>query len=369
MHLETRVVKEDRRHTINLLADGRQVSTLVVWDLLMWIRGSQVRMGGIGGVETTPGERNKGYSRKLMEEALAYMTGIGQDVSLLFGIPDFYHKVGYTPCMGETTMRTATRDAEAASAGSPPARLRPMRPDDHAFVVSVYNDTNRMRPGPVARDEQHLLPAGWGRWNLGPATPFILEDPQGQRLGYTALLDRKTETTVIEVAATDHRAYPRLLGELARVAVERRCGHILFHAPADHPFGALLKRCGCEVRTVWPRTGEGMMRILQQGSLLGRLEEPLALRLAHSAFRGARVAMRIDTDLGRDRLVLGPRGGSDLTAGVTLSSSALIQIIMGYRDAADVLGDPDARSEGDALALLEAMFGGQTPYVWTTDYF
>ena len=87
--------------------------------------------------------------------------------------------------MAETTLRTATRDAEAACAGCRPARLRPMRADDLAFVVDLYNDTNRMRPGPVVRDAAHLRLGDWGRWNLGPATPHVLEDPAGQRLGYS----------------------------------------------------------------------------------------------------------------------------------------------------------------------------------------
>ena len=75
MTVETRIASEDRKHVIELLSDGRKVSSLVVWDFEMWMRGSRVTMGGIGGVETSPAERGKGYARRLMEAAIAHMAG------------------------------------------------------------------------------------------------------------------------------------------------------------------------------------------------------------------------------------------------------------------------------------------------------
>jgi hypothetical protein len=369
MTIETRITSEDRKHAIELLADGRTASSLVVWDFEMWVRGSRVGMGGIGGVETSPAERNKGYARKLMEAAIAHMTGRGQAVSLLIGIPDFYHKLGYVPCMAETTLRTATRDAEAAGAGCRPARLRPLRADDLGYVVDLYHETNRMRPGPLVRDAARQRTGDWGRWNLGPATPYVLEDTAGLRLGYTAFLDRCTEATVVEVAARGREGYRGLLAELARAAVERRCGHLVVHAPPDHPFAALLKRCGCETRTLWPRNGEAMIRILHQDAFLGSLAESFERGLAQSALHGARVALRIETELGVERLALGPAGGREVTAGVTLSSSSLAQLLMGYRAVEDVIDDPGAHVEGEAATVLAAMVAGPTPYLWASDYF
>ena len=153
------------------------------------------------------------------------------------------------------------------------------------------------------------------------------------------------------------------------MAVERRCGHLVVHAPPDHPFAALLKRCGCETRTVWPRNSEAMIRILHQDTFLRALAGSFEGGLGLSALAGTRVSLRIETELGVERLALGPAGGRAVAAGVTLPSSSLAQLVMGYRTAADVFEDPGVRVEGEAAAVLAAMCGGETPYLWATDYF
>ena len=59
-------------------------------------------MGGIAGVDTNEEHRNKGYSRRVMEDCTAFMTENGFDVAMLFGIPNFYPKFGYATVIPET---------------------------------------------------------------------------------------------------------------------------------------------------------------------------------------------------------------------------------------------------------------------------
>jgi predicted acetyltransferase len=68
-------------------------------DLPMRIGDAVIRMAGIGDVYTEREHRMKGYMRYLYEDTLTYMTEEGYDVSMLFGIPDFYTKFGYAVCL------------------------------------------------------------------------------------------------------------------------------------------------------------------------------------------------------------------------------------------------------------------------------
>jgi hypothetical protein len=43
--------------------------------------------------------------------------------------------------------------------------------------------------------------------------------------------------------------------------------------------------------------------------------------------------------------------------------------MVGYRNAADVLAEPDVVSGGEARVVLDVLFGGLSPYVWKADRF
>ncbi len=369
MGIEVATAVEGRRHMRDLLVEGRPVSHVVVHDRATWTQGVQVRMGGLGGVRTDAEHRMKGNSRRLLDDTVRYMTDLGQDVAVLFGIQDFYSKFGFAPCLVDSTVRVATRDAESAAAMALLGRARPARPDDYPFILDLYEEANRHRAGPVVREAQHFRGFHWGTLNLGSAAAFVLDGPGDERLAYAAYLDRSTEVRVVEVEAASRRAFPGLLRKLSHMAIERRCAYVELQMPPDHSFAGFLKRCGCRVEAAYPRMGGGMMRVLNQDSLLAKLAPALTSRLAQSRFQGARILLQVETDLGSSRLCLGPEGGHDLPVTVSLCQSALMQLIMGYRDAADVLEDPHAQSEGEAEAVLDVLFGRQFPYVWQADRF
>ena len=52
----------------------------------------------------------------------------GFDVSMLFGIPNFYPKFGYATCMAQPKVSIKTRDAELANARALPLQAPPVSP-------------------------------------------------------------------------------------------------------------------------------------------------------------------------------------------------------------------------------------------------
>jgi predicted acetyltransferase len=187
----------DKGHTkIELLVDetvGRQgparASSLILFDLKMRIGDVPVRCGGIGGVTTEVAYREKGYSRRVLEDSTAFMKESGYHLGALFGIPDYYSKFGYVSAFVSSESSVDTRDAEAVSARHRAAvaryKVRDFCPEDAPAVIGLYDTLTARRTGTVVRDPikwQSLRPRGGWSPRMGT---FVLLD--GDRIvGYAA---------------------------------------------------------------------------------------------------------------------------------------------------------------------------------------
>jgi predicted acetyltransferase len=367
---EIRTTVKGRWHLREVVRDGHSISRVSVPDHRTRLLGVTVRMGGIGGVETNREHRMQGHSRRLLTDTVAYMTDLGQDVSMLWGISDFYDKFGFSPFMAEHTVRVATRDAERITDGAAGCAGRPMEPADAEFVVHLYNSDNALRPASLVRD-----PAGFHGFRKGSdyrrrAAGRVFEDDAGRPVGYAVADDSQTDVHVVEAAAVDPRFFPCMLQHFARLAVDRRCGDLALQAPPDHPLARYCVRCGATVRSVYPRMGNGMMRILNQGPLFGKLTPALEARLTQGRFAQSPLALTLETDLDTTDLQLNRSAeGDELVVRASLPQGKLMQLLVGYRRADDVLADPDVESWGPAQDVLDLLFAGQVPYVWQTDRF
>ncbi len=132
--------------SIKLFLGGKEVSHLYVHDLEVRIGGSIVRVGGIGGVWTHEEYRRRGFARKVLEDALDYMREEGYDLSLLFGIPDFYHRFGYAPVLPEYSLSLREEDLPK----DVPA-FRDYGEKGRDVVLDMYNENNHWRTGSVVR--------------------------------------------------------------------------------------------------------------------------------------------------------------------------------------------------------------------------
>ncbi len=76
-------------------ADGSPVAMVRVCDRTMRLGAALVRVAGIGDVCTLPTLRKRGLLRTLFTHVNQFMRDEGYDLSLLFGIPNFYTKFGF----------------------------------------------------------------------------------------------------------------------------------------------------------------------------------------------------------------------------------------------------------------------------------
>jgi predicted acetyltransferase len=373
--VDIRTYDRGRGHKRELWVQDQAVAWLEIIDHQMRIGSAQVRMAGIGGVETCREHRKKGYMRELMEDSLVYMVEQGYDVSMLFGISDFYPKFGYAACLPSHKLVVQTRDAEDAGRYAATYTMRRIQGSDMEAVLELYNGNNADRTCSVVRSVECFptFPKGSSYWGDGAsADGFVLEDG-GQLVAYAVFDKSRRVVNAIEVESVDPHIYPTLLYELARMAIDQRCGHITLFMPPDHPFTEYAQRYGGEWTSEYPKNGGGMMRIVNQGTLFQKIGSELERRAVacRSELSGA---MTIRTDIGTTTLRLADgalrvEAGGQAAISVELSQDKLMQLVAGYRRARDVLNDPGVRLRGDVEPILDALFPKGHPYVWLADLF
>ncbi len=372
--MEIRTIDQGRHHKRELLIDDQVASWLWVIDYQMYIGAAQVRMAGIGGVKTRKAYRKKGYMRALFDDTVRYMIERGDDVSMLFGIPNFYTKFGYAVCLPVYRQVVQTRDAEAAGQLSCHTTTG-LQTADMGAVCDLYNAHNAGRTCALHRFPQDFTRFAKGtRWGH-PAEAMAIKDPAGKLLAYAAFDRDERAVNVVEVAAVDDRLFPTLLYAFAGQAIARRCGEITLYHPPDHPFAEFVQRFGCRWEVDCRRFGGGMMRILNLGTLFERVQPELARRSEASPLRGE-ADLSIVTGLGavtlhvaRGRVEVGPMGRTPEPLAIELSQDKLIQLMVGYRRARDVLNEDGVKVTGNILPWLDMLFPRGHPYVWLADHF
>lgn len=373
MEIKTR--DEGRDHIRELWLDNEtKACWLHVIDYPMRIGSVVVSMAGIGGVWTAAEHRMKGYMRVLFEDTVRYMTEQGYEVSLLFGIENFYHKYGYATCLSRYTCKVATRDAEAAGVLAQSFTTRPIEAADMPAVLALYDERNATRSGSIVRSIDDFPAFRKGTWYDTSAETQLWEDKTGALLAY-AVWDRvRYDVKVSEIEAIDESLYPTLLYALAEQAVAKRCETIELHLPPDHSFAEYVKRYGAEWKIEHPRFSDGMMRILNLQPLFEKLLPELARRLSESRLAGYTGKLSLKTDLGAlglrfedGQVRLDEKVDAELS--LALSQDRLTQLVMGYRSVRDMLNDPEVAMQGDARPLLDALFPLQNGFTWASDHF
>ena len=372
--MEIRTKDEGRQHIREIMVEEEAVARVIITDYDIRFGAAQVRMAGVGGVYTHRKHRMKGYMRQLMADSVTYMIERGYDVSMLFGIPDFYTKFGYIACLPFFKCKVSTRDAEEAQKDAQPYPVRPSEAADMPTVLDLYHANNADRVCSIVRDPEQFTRFPKGSWYDASASGLLWHDSQGKLVAYAALNKSRYEVKVIEVEAVDRRLFPTLMYEFAKMAIERRCGDIAFYMPPDHLFAEFAQRYGCKWKSEYPKNGGGMMRILNLDAFFAKVCPELSRRLAHSLLRKYTGTLQIETDLGTVTLAIDQDGVKLASprwvdAVLEVPQDKLIQWMVGYRRTEDVLYDPDVTAPERIVPLLDALFPKGIPYVWSADHF
>ncbi len=365
-----------REHTRIALADAEMVGALRLLPLTLRIGRARLKAVGVGWVSTPPAQRNKGVCRALMNDALDYTRDSGAAFSLLYGIPNLYHRFGYVTMLPEYSVVVELRAVDTTLV--PPFRVRPVTKDDISALMRIHEAHEARASCSIVRTAAHYRSQFI---SAAPKTPYwcdwasaqALLDGRGKIVAYFMPQTAAAELHIKELGVTDRTSCAALLHAATITAREAGLGSVRFHVPPYHPFARYLEECDSVHQARHFANREGMMALtdleaclnamlpewkeqMQRKGLNG-LPGECTLVVSNAACRviSDNSGLRIEKGMGRNRIAL---DGQDF-----------VRLVTGYTHAEDVLTQKTPRLKGDARRFALALFPKRTPFIWPIDHF
>lgn len=368
--MEIKLEKQDRATKITLFVEGEPVSHLWVIDYEMRIGSSVVRMGGIAGVWTEEKHRLKGYASRVLNHSIGFMKEEGYDVSLLFGIPNFYHRFGYATVLPSYIAQLETNNIPSFEARF---QTEPYNLKFREALLDIYNHHNSARTGTLVRSLQKWETFTHGSGWSSKALAYILRD--GEEVVAYVVEDAEGEPFVIELGykTPSFDIFSSLLSQIKSYARERKSPIVRLSLPPDDPFMEFCQRYELKLTIEFPSNRDGMGRIINLATLFSKIQKTLEERLEYNSLEGV---LTIKTDISDISLDIRKTSLSlcelptHPTWELMIPQHKLMQLIMGYRSIEDLLIDDDVSLKGaQAVPLLKRLFPRGFPCLWLPDRF
>ena len=357
---------------VAVAAAGAEVARLRVLDRQMRLGVAWVRIGAIAGVKTKPRHRGQGYARELMRATVDHMRENGYDASILFGIPNFYHRFGYAPVMPDKSVVRIKTAAGEALAGT--LAVREAQATDGEALLAIYNAANVERTGTLERKE-----SSFSRWldddddwwqeerrivvaeDGGRPVAYALADPEW-------LFESEWNMRPYEIGVLPECIGPgtaSLIRALAAEAAARRDEWLTIEMPADSPLLGVLRPVGFTQEIAYAQNQGGMGRIANLDGLTLALKDTLAKRMRKSGLAGqvGKIEFTCDTERAEIEFDAGP------ALSIKLPQQHLLQLLMGYRSIAELRQEFPACVDDQVVEVVDTLFPPGHPYMWRLDHF
>lgn len=327
-----------------------------------------LRIGGIGGVCTEPSFRNQGYNKMLMKHCVKCMEQIGLDISLLDGIPNYYHRYGYAEVMPNYQVSIPS---EKSLSQKVDYTVRRFKSYDLNSISTIYQNEFSIITGTQVRSEDY-----WN-WHISNSPEIMVaEDTNHTVQAYIWLkLDKKVK--IIEAGGQNVAAITSLLNFVGQEAQKRFQAEIGGHLHPQQPFARLaLPRCNGSIATRYVTSGGWMGRMIHLQNPLKKLEAEFTRRLMASDFNHWSGCIQFETDLG-DLLVEIEDGHFKVVqkqdkkdfSQCKLSQTTLSQMIFGYISIEDLINQQQLTVADNLIPLLAALFPNRPGYISIPDHF
>ena len=340
------------------LVDGELATHCGLFDYRIRIGSARVKVAGVGGVMTAKKHRRRGLMADTMNSCTDGMYDAGYDMSILYGIGDFYHRFGYVRAWPARvyyveTSHLPTEYALPKSVRFPPGVMRELD--------TLYNREKTSLTGTAVRAtwDRNPIPAEWrGYYWLGDS---------GKPSGYLVVQARKDVVRHVD-SAGDPVGSLRILGRLARVRKLKEVEFPRLHH--NSRMARTLRQGNVRVELRYCTSGRAMVRTVNLQSTLAKMAGELSRRLGGSTMNAWRGKLLVG-DSRRKAILSINRSSVDVMDAIGVKGRDFKHSIIGDDEIAQLLigtAAPDEtieaggiRLRGDARSLAQAMFPAQAP--------
>jgi len=339
---------------------GSLISYMRAAPRTIWIGSSRVKMGGIAEVCTHPRYRKMGIATRLLRDIILLMKDSGYPVSMLYGNPAFYGKIGWERC-------SIVHELRVSRASLPPPsgdRLREYEDRDLPGVMSLYDGTYSGRSCAMVRNSLH-----WTGRVLRRTKVKVLDDGKayaGVELRYRNEGEYSRKVLYVQEAGyVDQDAAHGLVSALADLG---EFDLLEYHGVPGDAMLSALSIPGASINIGWG----GMFRVNDAWATLNSLPEPVQA--------GGSLVLRVrDGVVGQNngQFTLHSRGdGMEVERGggarewIELDIGALSQLVPGlFTPSQLALRGRIGYSSARALEIGDGIFPRRHPFQPTIDHF
>ncbi len=356
-----------REHTRIALWHGELAGSLRMNTETIRLGEARLKTGGFGWVTTEPRHRQKGVCRALVLETLDYMRRHGYHVSLLFGIPNFYHRFGFATALADYAITVELE--EAATIPHLTHQLRDAKPGDIPAIQRIHNANDADVACSAIRTCAHLT----NKWTHLAKTVRVLANDQGKVVAYFMARKEGARLAVDEAGVSEPGLCEAVLAACARKATDEMVGRMQFLLPPTHPLARFLLQYKSTHEMRVTHDEGGMLAFINLGETLESMTPEWERLVAASSLRDARAEVTFLID-GEEYRVRAHCGAVDVAATsgrnrVSFTAVELMYLVTGCRHVEDILASRRRILSSETRDFLGAIFPSRAPYIWTFDRF
>ena len=338
--------RRSRHCALHLDGEKEPVSSLVLHRLEVRFGGTSLPSEGVGGVQSRPEYRRRGYNTTLIRRALQGAAARVPAV-FLYGIEGYYTRFGFTACLPEHSISFWVRRTRAISATDSWV-IREAADDDLASVVELYNDLHANRPWTCVRGRETVaLMRQETAWR--PRPDVVLFERNGGLDAYAIIAHRPygwngRTFSVMEAGARDVGAARAILAEVGRRCRAEDLEQFTVDEPPDSMVGLAARALGCSITETTSLDGDGMGTLLDRPGVVNALSDELVRRTV--GFRDEEAPPNLRT---LDRALRTLADGESVP-----DDSALLRLLVGSRSWHEsiALGECTATNHDRILRLM-----------------
>ena len=348
------------------MVGNKAVSHYGVWGFKMRIGTDAVRTGGIGAVCTDKPYRKKGYLAATAKACINAMRECGYDISLLFGIPNFYQKFRYVKAWDDSSC--SLKSASLTSLPAQPIKLHKFHYTSNSWTDKIANSTNAGLTGTAVR------PTYGKSRTKEKDTCWYWKNRKDEPSGYVMIRNDGPALQLIDWGGKPNdvlAAVSKLTNTFHSATINIRALH------ARSELFAELQNLAYRMETDHNPNGGAMIRVLNLVTLLNRIRRTLSSRLKASGLSDWQDDLLIE--MPTETVILSARTGRiearQMAAGESppkhkiAAGQEIAQLIIGLHPPDEIISKAQIRCSGDARKLVQALFPAQMPTLGAWDHF